>query len=210
MDEGEDSRPGVVLELFRASHPGLDDDVLQERIRRMADRPLHLYNLRTPSPSVPPPPSFGSCRSGGSSASAPARERRRARTKALDGARMRYCDMVGLHSLWLQYIGGLLRDSAHDAAATAALLMKADLHGSLVHVVESDAPDRVGIAGLLVVETMQILMLLGEDDRLRRVPKAGSVFQFDVPPVGMRVTILGSQFVVRSADRTTRRFKNIT
>ncbi|WP_251343067.1 ribonuclease P protein component 1 [Haloplanus halophilus] len=62
---------------------------------------------------------------------------------------------------------------------TPETLPRHELVGLRVRVVESTNPDSVGIGGRVVDETMRTLVI--EGDRVRRVPKRGTTFEFALP-----------------------------
>jgi len=62
---------------------------------------------------------------------------------------------------------------------TPETLTRHELVGLRTRVVESANPDSVGIAGRVVDETMRTLVI--EGDRVRRVPKQGTTFEFALP-----------------------------
>jgi len=62
---------------------------------------------------------------------------------------------------------------------TPETLTRHELVGLQTRVVESANPDSVGIAGRVVDETMRTLVI--EGDRVRRVPKQGTTFEFALP-----------------------------
>jgi ribonuclease P protein subunit POP4 len=62
---------------------------------------------------------------------------------------------------------------------TPETLTRHELVGLQTRVVESTNPDSVGIVGRVVDETMRTLVI--EGDRVRRVPKRGTTFEFALP-----------------------------
>ncbi|GAB3312836.1 ribonuclease P protein component 1 [Haloplanus salinarum] len=62
---------------------------------------------------------------------------------------------------------------------TPETLTRHELVGLRTRVVESTNPDSVGIVGRVVDETMRTLVI--EGDRVRRVPKRGTTFEFALP-----------------------------
>ena len=64
-------------------------------------------------------------------------------------------------------------------ALTPETLTRHELVGLHVRVVESTNPDAVGISGRVVSETMRTLVL--EGDRVWRLPKQGTTFEFALP-----------------------------
>ena len=77
-------------------------------------------------------------------------------------------------------------------------LVRHELIGLHVEVV-ADADDRAGIAGRVVDETTNTLVIDG--DRARTVPKRGATFAFELPD-GRRVAVDGDRLVARPARRT--------
>jgi ribonuclease P protein subunit POP4 len=65
-------------------------------------------------------------------------------------------------------------------ALTPETLLRHELNGLCVRVVESTNPDAVGISGRVVSETMRTLVV-SDGSRERRVPKRGTTFEFALP-----------------------------
>ncbi|WP_303647620.1 MULTISPECIES: ribonuclease P protein component 1 [unclassified Haloarchaeobius] len=66
-------------------------------------------------------------------------------------------------------------------ALTPETLPRHELNGLYVEVVDAANPDLVGIAGRIVIETMQTLHVedrVDGESRVRQVPKQGTVFEF--------------------------------
>ena len=85
---------------------------------------------------------------------------------------------------------------------TAETLVRHELVGLDVEVVEAANPDLVGVAGRVVDETTNTLRVEG-DGRVRTVPKAGTTFAFALAD-GDRVVVDGGRLVARPARRTER------
>jgi ribonuclease P protein subunit POP4 len=64
-------------------------------------------------------------------------------------------------------------------ALTPETLLRHELVGLHVRVAESTNPDAVGIGGRVVRETMRTLVV--EGDRVWRLPKQGTTFEFALP-----------------------------
>ncbi|KAH8976601.1 RNase P/MRP, p29 subunit [Lactarius hatsudake] len=102
---------------------------------------------------------------------------------------------VPLHRLWLGYMSELLGLAAPppptmtlvDPAAMPqpagmhAKLVKADFHGSIVTVRRSKNAALIGASGIVVQETENTFKVVTQKDRLKVLPKQGSVFVFAVP-----------------------------
>ena len=66
-------------------------------------------------------------------------------------------------------------------ALTPETLPRHELNGLRVEVVDASNPDLIGIAGRIVVETMQTFHIesrVNGESRVRQVPKQGSTFEF--------------------------------
>jgi ribonuclease P protein subunit POP4 len=85
-------------------------------------------------------------------------------------------------------------------AITPRTLVRHELVGLAVEVVDAENPDLVGIAGRIVDETTQTLRVEGPD-RVRTVPKAAATLVFELPDAEP-VTVEGDRLVARPARRT--------
>ncbi|KAH9964712.1 hypothetical protein BGW80DRAFT_1347419 [Lactifluus volemus] len=115
---------------------------------------------------------------------------------------------VKLHRLWIGYMSELLalsprpsssspprrpRESAVEgdvapmvtgmpqAAGMHAKLVKADFHGSIMTVRRSKNAALVGASGIVVQETENTFKVVTRENKLKVLPKQGSVFTFAVP-----------------------------
>ena len=87
---------------------------------------------------------------------------------------------------------------------TPESLVRHELAGLDVEVAESPNPDLVGVAGRVVDETTNTL-LVATDDGVKRVPKAAATFRFrlDGETRGTtRVVVDGDRLLARPARRT--------
>ena len=112
---------------------------------------------------------------------------------------------------------------------TAARLCSADFHGAEVEVVRSRCVGRVGIRGVVVLDSKYVFEIVTKGDSVKVVPKEHTVFRFAVPrPVGrdgkgeegmaegesevkgkdLVFELHGDQFEYRAADRANRKFKS--
>lgn len=98
-------------------------------------------------------------------------------------------------------------------------LVRHEIVGLEVEVVDASNPDLVGVAGRVVDETEQTVLVERNDrtDEVAQVPKAGTTFRFtlesaaegaaedaDEPPAGTTVLVDGDRLVARPARRTER------
>ena len=83
---------------------------------------------------------------------------------------------------------------------TPETLVRHELVGLDVEVVDAANADTVGISGSVVMETTEMLTI-ERADRVWHVPKDDATFVFDLPS-GQRVRVEGERLVARPARRT--------
>jgi len=85
-------------------------------------------------------------------------------------------------------------------------LVKHELIGLLVRVVESRHRGFVGISGVVVDETASTLRIASRDGRRRTVPKAVCTFEFTLPD-GTIVRVDGGLILGRPEERIKKKLK---
>ncbi|XP_030385356.1 ribonuclease P protein subunit p29 [Scaptodrosophila lebanonensis] len=127
---------------------------------------------------------------------------------------MRYEQALPLHKLWKGYIRehldlseGDLVPEVHDPRYEefSKQLVKIDLHGAQLRVIQSKCPTLVGLSGICLLDSKNVLKLLGEDHRLRTIPKSECVFGMLVG--NMEFTIFGQHLNIRPAERSVKKIK---
>ncbi len=152
-----------------------------------------------------------------------ARQRRRECLYDVPREGQKYTIFEPLHNLWLGYIREVLGSELYSGGQGAgAKLGGADFHGAEVEVVRSRCVSRVGIKGIVIKDSKFVFEIITTDNKLKIVPKEGTIFQVQVPPKeetssapgdsspeqrAMIFEILGAQFLYRSADRANKKFK---
>ena len=115
---------------------------------------------------------------------------------------------------------------------SAAKLVSADYHGAELEVVRSRCVSRVGVKGIVVRDLRGVFEVVTRGDKMKIVPKEGTVFRFCVPVPGsvtedaekqverggqgegekkakdLVFELHGDQFMHRAADRANRKFKS--
>ncbi|KAL1836571.1 hypothetical protein VTJ49DRAFT_4911 [Mycothermus thermophilus] len=231
MDVKSKKEPPIAAVLLSRAHS--PDEAQRIYTEKVQQRPLFLR------PSSPPP-------SDAREARRRAQERRKQqRRKALKPKPLsatqrrklglydvprsgqKYALFEPLHKLWLGYVREVLGNEVFSGGeGAAAKLASADFHGAGVEVVRSGCVSRVGIRGIIIKDSRFAFEIVTPKNRVKLVPKEGTVFRFEVPvPVrkaeggesgGDRVKeemsnfvfeIHGEQFQYRSADRASRKFR---
>ncbi|KAI0050488.1 RNase P/MRP, p29 subunit [Auriscalpium vulgare] len=100
---------------------------------------------------------------------------------------------IRLHRMWMDYMSELLGlatlpasgspdpKAMPSSAGMHAKLVKADYHGSIMTVRRSKNPALVGVSGIVIQETENTLRVITRQNKLKLLPKHGSVFAFAVP-----------------------------
>jgi ribonuclease P protein subunit POP4 len=152
----------------------------------------------------------------------PARMKRTERRKlmAVNYSEIKHDDMLELHKMWNNYIeksiwgtpfadvpqGIKMKPVSEDLLCSS--LMRADLHGSYITVVQSKTPEWVGVSGIVFLETFSTLQIITQENRVLKVLKANCIFGFQV--AGYFVTVLGVQMKCRPGERSGKNFKSIS
>lgn len=115
--------------------------------------------------------------------------------------KLSYASFVPIHLMWKDYFRELVRGESTEQAR----LLKAEYTGCFMTVAESKCPSYVGARGIVVQETKNVFRLLTESDVVRTVPKAHTLFAFELD--GRIYKIYGSHFRVHSFERMKSKFK---
>lgn len=129
------------------------------------------------------------------------REKRELGTFNVHKEKLSYASFVPIHLMWKDYFRELVRGDATEQAR----LLKAEYTGCFMTVAESKCPSYVGARGIVVQETKNVFRLLTERDVVRTVPKAHTLFAFELD--GRIYKIYGSHFRIHSFERMKSKFK---
>ncbi|EDW40634.1 ribonuclease P protein subunit p29 [Drosophila sechellia] len=128
---------------------------------------------------------------------------------------MKYEEALPLHHLWKGYVREHLQlregdevPQVHDGRYDefSRKLVKLDLHGAKLKVLQSKCSTLESLAGICVMDTKNVLKLLGKDHRVRTIPKSECVFGLKVG--NMEFTIFGQHLNIRPAERSVKKIKN--
>jgi ribonuclease P protein subunit POP4 len=115
----------------------------------------------------------------------------------------KYDFFIPLNLLWISYIEKQLDRVNGEQFCT--LLLKADLHGSIITITKSKCPSNVGLTGIVVRDTENTFQVVTRNDKLKILPKKDSWFFLRVGD--KLVTIYGNHFVQRPEERVTKKYK---
>ena len=108
---------------------------------------------------------------------------------------LKFEDVVPLHALWSDYI---VTVGTKDTD-----IVRADLHGCYLTVVQSMCPHLLRKCGVVVMETMNSFTMVTREDKVMCVPKKGSVFSYCVKDTVY--TIYGNNFLLRPGERVLKK-----
>ncbi|KAL2152968.1 hypothetical protein VTH82DRAFT_4123 [Thermothelomyces myriococcoides] len=220
-------QPIAAVLLSRAHEPDEATRIYTEKVQQ---RPLFL------APSSPPPSDARAARRRAQEKKKQQRrkalkpkplsatQRRRLGLYDVPRERQRYALFEPLHRLWLGYVREILGNEVYSGGeGAAAKLASADFHGAGVEVVRSGCVSRVGIKGIVIKDSKFAFEIITKKNKLKLVPKEGTVFRFEIPVPDSKATedekqaetaskmvfeVHGEQFQFRSADRASRKFRS--
>jgi len=127
-----------------------------------------------------------------------------------------YKDYEPLREIWKQYMNDLLpvpKDADQKEKSKNATLvtlqetmLKVDLHGAEIKVVESATASLIGIEGTVIVETKNIFSIITNNNKMINIPKAKNIFHIHFDDY--LFTIFGDQFCIKPSLRMVKKFKN--
>ncbi|GAO17357.1 uncharacterized protein UV8b_00213 [Ustilaginoidea virens] len=206
--------------LARAHSPDSVNRIFNDKIQH---RTLHL------KPSSPPPAAL-SARAARRRARDQKKANSKLRPKPLSSRQRRRLGLYDiprqgqkfdiykpLHDLWQGYAREVLgSDIYRGGPEAAAKLASAELVGAQAQVVRSRCSGRVGIQGIIVRDRKFVFDMITRKRGLKVIPKEGTTFRIEVHPENngpsanakpFAFDVLGDQFMLRSADRANRKFK---
>ncbi|XP_031562031.1 ribonuclease P protein subunit p29-like [Actinia tenebrosa] len=135
------------------------------------------------------------------------KEKREKKIYELAPGNHKYEMYLPLHRLWSEYMQQVLnlQENSKLKVVTPKML-KADYHGCLITVCRSKCPSYVGKTGIVLQETKNVFKIIAKDNKLKVIPKANSVFSFELN--GFTFKIYGNHFRFRASERSVRKFKS--
>ena len=90
-------------------------------------------------------------------------------------------------------------------ASICSKIVKSDLTGADVKVVEAKNPTLKGVGGLVVRESVRCLFVITPENEVKNLVKAGCVFEVSLPNCTVR--IWGDNIIHLGSERTKVKFK---
>ena len=125
--------------------------------------------------------------------------------KNLKKEKMEYATLLSMNQLWKEYITELMNNSNNEETILNKML-KADLHGAILTVVNSTNKNNIGISGIVIFESRRTFNILNKKNEMKTILKNGCVFETEINN-GMKILIYGDNFIYKSAERTKIKFK---
>jgi len=120
-----------------------------------------------------------------------------------------------LNALWNRYISEILAYTGPEPTTSVCgpVLLKADYHGALLTIEDCRCKSRIGLSGICVKETKNMLEIVTTNNTLLKIPKEKTLFRVKAMLVGavegnrdLEWRIWGNQFMVRSGERAGKKF----
>ena len=125
--------------------------------------------------------------------------------KNLKKEKMEYATLLSINQLWKEYITELMNNSNNEETILNKML-KADLHGAILTVVNSTNKNNIGISGIVIFESRRTFNILNKKNEIKTILKNGCIFETEINN-GMKILIYGDNFIYKSAERTKIKFK---
>ena len=126
--------------------------------------------------------------------------------KNLKKEKMNYEDLLVMNKLWQEYITELMNNTNNKENILEKIL-KADLHGAILTVINSTNKNNIGISGIVLFESRRTFNILTKKNEIKTILKQGCIFETMLEFNKMKILIYGENFIYKSAERTKIKFK---
>lgn len=121
-------------------------------------------------------------------------------------ADQKYEKFLPLHQLWKNYIQKLYENKDGNVVIRAEeRILKVDLHGAEVNIQNCKCTSFIGLQGIIVKETKNMIEIILRNDTMKAIPKRETVFEIVIH--GYKLTILGNSIIGRPGERLGKKFK---
>ena len=118
----------------------------------------------------------------------------------------KYKKFLPLHELWKNYIQKLYQGKDNNILIQAdERILKVDLHGAEILVQNSKCESFIGMKGIVMKETKNILEIISKDDSVKDIPKRETIFEIFIH--GFKLTLFGNAIIGRPGERIVKKFK---
>lgn len=111
-----------------------------------------------------------------------------------------------MHQMWKNYILSLLNNT-NQADTIYSKMVKADLHGAKLEIVQSSNKNQIGVSGIVMLETRRCFVVLTNYNKIKTLLKKGSVFRVAIYLNNQSVDIVGDNFMYKAVERTKAKYK---
>ena len=126
--------------------------------------------------------------------------------KNLKKEKMIYENLLPLNKMWQEYITELMNNTNNQENILEKML-KADLHGAILNVINSTNKNNIGISGIVLFESRRTFNILTKKNEIKTILKQGCIFETFLECNNMKILIYGENFIYKSAERTKIKFK---
>ena len=119
---------------------------------------------------------------------------------------LKYDTFLKLNKLWNEYIRTLVgKDS--EQSSICSKIVKADLNGAQITIVNTKNATQLGVSGLVVRETRRCLFVITPENEVKNVLKQGNVFELELQHYPFNVRMWGDSIIHMGSERTKVKFK---
>ena len=120
---------------------------------------------------------------------------------------IKYEDLLELNELWVQYIKELLNNNLKEETI-ANKMLKADLHGAVIKVINSTNKNNINLEGIVIFESRRTFNVVNKRNQVKTLLKSGNVFSVKLGIADYHIEIIGDNFIYKSSERTKVKFKH--
>ncbi len=126
--------------------------------------------------------------------------------KNLKSEKMNYENLLIMNKMWQEYIKELMNNTNNQETILNKML-KVDLHGAILTVINSTNKNNIGISGIVIFESRRTFNILTKKNEIKTILKQGCIFETLLQFNNMKILIYGDNFIFKSAERTKIKFK---
>ena len=127
--------------------------------------------------------------------------------KDLKKEKMNYENLLELNKMWQEYITELMNNNTSNEETILSKMLKADLHGAILNVINSTNKNNIGISGIVLFESRRTFNILTKKNEIKTILKQGCIFETWLQFNNTKILIYGENFIYKSAERTKIKFK---